>query len=71
MHCKGSGGWSKGGDGKPFQLYKISEDRGEQNNLVDKDPKRTEAMRQALLDVIAQGRTTSGPKQANDVPVNP
>lgn len=71
MHCKGSGGWSKGGDGKPFQLYKISEDRGEQNNLVDKDPKRTEAMRQALLDVIAQGRTTPGPKQANDVPVNP
>jgi arylsulfatase A-like enzyme len=71
LHCKGSGGWSKGGDGKPTQLYNLSKDRGEQDNLVDKDPQRTAAMRQALMDVIEQGRSTPGPKQANDVPVKP
>lgn len=71
MHCKGSGGWSKGGDGKPFQLYNLVQDRGEQNNLADKDAPRTEQMRQALMDVIARGRSTPGSKQANDVPVKP
>ncbi|MEM9346893.1 MAG: arylsulfatase [Planctomycetota bacterium] len=71
MHCKGSGGWSKGGDGKPFQLYNLREDRGEQNNLVDIAPQRTRAMRQALMETIENGRSTRGPKQANDVPVNP
>lgn len=71
LHCEGSGGWSKGGDGKPTQLYNLSKDRGEQNNLVDEDPQRTAAMRQALMDVIEKGRSTPGPKQANDVPVNP
>jgi arylsulfatase A-like enzyme len=71
MHCKGSGGWSMGGDGKPYQLYNLREDRGEQKNRVDEDPQRTESMRQALMLVIEQGRSTPGPKQPNDVPVKP
>ena len=71
LHCEGSGGWSKGSDGKPAQLYNLIKDRGEQNNQIDKDPQRAEAMRQALMDVIDRGRSTPGPKQANDVAVKP
>ncbi|MEM6257242.1 MAG: arylsulfatase [Planctomycetota bacterium] len=71
MHCEGSGGWSKGGDGKPFQLYNLRKDRGEQNNLVDTDSRRTQAMRQTLMETIQDGRSTPGPRQANDVPVHP
>ena len=71
LHCKGSGGWSKGGDGKPTQLYNLREDRGEQNNRVDADPQRAEAMRAALMRVIERGRSTPGPEQSNDVPVKP
>ena len=70
LHCKGSGGWSKGGD-KPTQLYNLREDLGEQNNLVEKESERAQAMRQALMGVIELGRSTPGPKQANDVPVKP
>ncbi len=34
----GSGGWSKGGDGKPSQLYNMATDRKESDNLVDGKP---------------------------------
>ncbi|MBX2852663.1 MAG: arylsulfatase [Phycisphaeraceae bacterium] len=71
LHCKGSGGWSKGGDGRPAQLYNLKADRGEQNNLVNKEPRRTDTMRQTLMDVIDRGRSTLGPKQDNDVLVSP
>ncbi len=69
--CKGSGGWSKGGDGKPEQLYNMKRDRAEKNNLIEQEAERAEAMRRALMDVIERGRSTAGPEQANDVPVEP
>ena len=71
MHCKGSGGWSKGSDGKPVQLYNMRDDRGEQHNLIEKEPKRLQDMEKLLMKVIADGRSTPGPKQQNDVPVKP
>lgn len=71
MHCKNSGGWSKGGDDKPQQLYNLRDDLGEQTNLIDEDPDRAKAMQRILMDVIERGRSTSGPKQKNDVPVKP
>ena len=60
MHCKNSGGWSKGGDNKPYQLYNLREDLREQTNLIDEDPKRAKAMQQALMDVIVRGALDAG-----------
>ncbi|MFK7788116.1 MAG: arylsulfatase [Phycisphaeraceae bacterium] len=71
IHAKNSGGWSKGGDDKPSQLYNLREDRGEQVNLIDKEGERAEAMRQSMMALIQRGRSTPGPKQNNDVPVEP
>lgn len=71
LHFKNSGGWSKGGDGKPYQLYHLRDDLGEQINLVDDQPERAGQLRKMLMDVIQRGRSTPGPDQANDVPVKP
>ncbi len=67
--AKGSGGWSKGGDGKPSQLYNMATDRKEQNNLVDKEPGISADLTKLLETAIANGRTTPGAKQKNDTEV--
>ncbi|MGB0768482.1 MAG: sulfatase-like hydrolase/transferase, partial [Phycisphaeraceae bacterium] len=67
--CKNAGGWSKGGDGKPFQLYNLAVDRGETANLIDEEPDVAERLRLKLEKLIADGRSTPGPVQSNDVPV--
>jgi len=67
--AKGSGGWSKGGDGKPAQLYNMATDRKESNNLVDEKPEIAANLTQLLETAIANGRTTPGPKQKNDAEV--
>jgi len=74
--CPGSGGWSfpkPGADnttGLPdFQLYDLSADPGEKNNLVAAHPDRVATMKAALETAIARGRTTDGPDQANDVEI--
>lgn len=36
--AQGSGGWSKGDDGKPSQLYDMASDRKEENNLATPQP---------------------------------
>lgn len=66
----GSGGWSDGPDPTyPVQLYNLEDDLGETTNLAAEDPERVAQM-QALLDqLIDQGRSTSGPRQFNDVEV--
>ena len=66
---KNSGGWSKGGDGKPRQLYNMATDRNETTNLIDDKPEIATRLRESLEKIIADGRTTPGPKQDNDVPV--
>jgi arylsulfatase A len=67
--AKGSGGWSKGGEGKSSQLYNMATDRRESNNLVDEKPEIADELTKLLETAVADGRTTPGPKQKNDAKV--
>lgn len=67
---QGSGGWSKGDDGKPSQLYNLANDRKETINLVDEKSEIVAELTQLLETAVKSGRTTLGPKQTNDVPVS-
>lgn len=69
LACPGSGGWSKGGDGKPSQLYDMSKDRKESNNLAEARPAIVAELTAMLESAISNGRSTPGPKQANDAEV--
>ena len=65
----GSGGWDTSGDDQPIQLYNLANDLGEQENLAAQAPERVAAMQKRLAQIIARGRSTPGPSQANDVRV--
>jgi arylsulfatase A-like enzyme len=67
--AKGSGGWSKGGDGKPSQLYHMADDRKESNNLAAEKPEIAAELTKLLETAVENGRTTPGPKQNNDAKV--
>ena len=71
--CPGSGGWGKPGDteakqqGLPdLQLYDLSADKGETENVSSQQPEIVERLTQLLLKTIANGRSTPGSKQTND-----
>ncbi len=68
---RGSGGWSKGGDAADVQLYDLAADLGERNNLAADQPERVAAMLKAYEKLVAEGRSTPGPRQENDVKVRP
>jgi hypothetical protein len=72
----GSGGWSEpNARSKGFarlpatQLYDLSRDPREEENLIRELPAVAESMREQLLEIVAAGRSTPGPASANDVPV--
>ena len=65
----GSGGWSKGGEDERMQLYNLNDDLAETNNLSSQHPKRVTDMQALLENLIAQGRSTPGESQKNDVTV--
>ncbi len=74
--CPGSGGWSKPGDndarkqGLPdVQLYDLSTDIGETRNLQAEHSEVVERLRTLLDRQIADGRSTQGIKQENDVKI--
>jgi arylsulfatase A len=67
--AKGSGGWSKGDDGKPSQLYNMADDRKESNNLVGEKPEIAAELTKLLESAVANGRTTPGSEQKNDANV--
>ena len=51
------------------QLYDLDADLGERNNLYAQQPERVAAMMSLLERLVADGRSTPGAPQANDVPV--
>lgn len=74
--CAGSGGWSSPRPGSdeerglpPDQLYDLSVDLGEQHNLAAEHPEIVERLTKILERYIADGRSTPGPRQPNDAPI--
>lgn len=74
--CPGSGGWGKPTnvaakeDGLPdVQLYDLSNDIGETKNLQAGHPEVVARLKKLLEKQIADGRSTPGGKQTNDVKI--
>lgn len=67
--CAGSGGWSKGGGRDSPQLYDLATDPGETKNLSKQHPDVTARLTALMERYVAEGRSTPGAKQRNDVPV--
>jgi len=74
--CYGSGGWSSPRDWEamkaklpPVQLYNMISDYRETKNVEAANRAIVEAMTKQLEALVANGRSTPGAKQANDVPV--
>ena len=66
----GSGGWGTGGDqSQPVQLYNLADDIGETKNLAAAMPEKVAEMNALLEKLIADGRSTPGAQQQNDVQV--
>jgi arylsulfatase A-like enzyme len=74
--CPGSGGWGKPGDadarkrGLPsVQLYDLIADIGETKNVEAEHKEVVQRLTAMLEKAVAEGRSTPGPKQSNDVPI--
>jgi hypothetical protein len=68
--CKDSGGWSKGGAVETNgQLYDMSKDVGEQKNEYRAHPEIVSRLTNLLEKYVAEGRSTAGAVQKNDVEV--
>ena len=74
--CPGSGGWTKSDadaarEGLPLvQLYDMAADPGETTNLHAEHPEKVREMVTRLKKLVADGRSTPGAPQHNDVPVD-
>ncbi len=75
--CSGSGGWAEPKDPAAtlqklpsMQLYDLSVDVGEQQNLVAAHPDVVEQLTKLLDKYVVDGRSTPGEKQSNDVSVD-
>ncbi len=70
--CPGSGGWSDPEPGKEdpslprFQLYDLSKDIGERENVIGKYPRIAGELRNALKEYVVNGRSTPGSPQPNN-----
>jgi hypothetical protein len=71
--ARGSGGWTSPKENQvsteapKAQLYDLSKDPGEQNNLYKENPEIANELLQKLTDDIKRGRSTEGAKSGNDV----
>ncbi len=71
--ARGSGGWSSpkedqvAADSPPAQLYDLSEDPGETNNLFEQHPELASGMLADLQADVARGRSTTGAEAQNDI----
>lgn len=74
--CPGSGGWTKNDaeaaeEGLPLvQLYDLESDPGEKRNLQAENPDKVREMVALLKCLVANGRSTPGPKRTNDTDVD-
>jgi len=66
----GSGGWGKGRDEQPGQLYNLADDLSESKNLYAEKPEIVAELTALMEKVVDEGRSTPGAKQANDQPFN-
>ena len=62
----GSGGWTKGRDEYPGQLYNLAEDLGEKNNLFAEHPAKVGELTVLFKQLVESGRSTPGDPQKND-----
>ena len=53
----------------PDQLYNLAEDIGERKNLADQHPEKVAELRALMEKLVADGRSTPGPRQKNDAKV--
>jgi hypothetical protein len=74
--CPGSGGWGKPNDETalaqglpPIQLYNLHEDIGERVNIEGEHADTVSRLVNLLEKIVADGRSTPGPPQANDIQV--
>lgn len=74
--CPDSGGWSNPKPGSAsakglpkVQLYDLAADIAESNNVQAEHPEVVKQLTALLEKYIANGRSTPGPKQANDAPI--
>ena len=65
----GSGGWGKGRDEQPAQLYRLDNDLAESHNLYAEQPKIAAELTALMEALVRKGRSTPGEPQSNDVPV--
>lgn len=75
--CPGSGGWEAPKNQQataeglpPVQLYNMESDVGEKTNVEAAHPDIVVRLIDDLKTCIANGRSTPGPKEANDVKIN-
>jgi len=66
----GSGGWGKGRDEHPAQLYNLEEDLAETTNRYAEHPEMVAELTALMEQLVDAGRSTPGAEQANDVTVN-
>ena len=76
--AEGSGGWTaptekemaKISDAPKGQLYDMEADPGERENLYEQKSEVVAKLMAQLKEDVANGRSTAGPKQENDLPVD-
>jgi arylsulfatase A-like enzyme len=69
LACEGSGGWGKGGDGQPYQLYDMELDSKETTNLLNKSPEIVSTLKKELTSDVKKGFTVPNKSGKNDTPV--